>query len=341
MSGRNYEAELKVCLKKYWGYSQFLEGQLEICMNTLNQKDSFVLMATGSGKSLTFQLPAVYLRERNYRATTIVISPLISLIDDQVSALLAMGVAACAIGSNSSIEIEERALRGDFTIVYATPEKLLNWQHGLRELIRTSHLACIAVDESHCVSEWGHDFRPEYRRLGELRDLVGPKIPFVALTASATVSVQADIVRNLRLQQPLVAKASLNRPNLKYAVVTRSGPNDLLRLIYEYRKEQLIDYPGSIDKASVPFYPTLIYVNSKKETEELAKLCVECRLLAGIKIAFYHAGMNATDRSAVHMAFSKDDIQVVIATVAFGMGEFSLYHYVCVCSSVIVFTNFH
>jgi len=325
MSSRDFQSELYKCLKKYWGYSQFLEGQLEICLNILKRKDSFVIMATGSGKSLTFQLPAVCLRECGYRATTIVVSPLISLIDDQVNALLSMGIPACAIGSSSNADIEQRALQGEFTIVYATPEKLLTWQHGLRELINSSHLACLAVDESHCVSEWGHDFRPEYRRLGELREIIGPKIPCVALTASATISVQADIVRNLRLQHPLVAKASLNRANLKYCVINRTGPNDLLRLIHEYRKEQLIDHPPSVDKASVPFYPTLIYVNSKKETEELAKLLVDCRLLAGIKVAFYHAGMNACDRSAVHMAFSKDEIQVVIATVAFGMGKCSLF----------------
>lgn len=219
-------------------------------------------------------------------------------------------------------------MRGDFTIVYATPEKLLTWQQGLRNLQRVAHIVCLAVDESHCVSEWGHDFRPDYRRLGELRDVLGFKIPLVGLTASATVAVQADIVRNLRLVQPLVAKASLNRPNLKYCVITRTGPNDLLRLIHEYRKEQLLarGHTGSSslsaeEKASVPFYSTLIYVNSKKETEELAKLLVECRLLSGIKVAFYHAGMQPQDRSAVHLAFSKDEIQVVIATVAFGMGE--------------------
>lgn len=321
MNDRNYEADLLLCLKKYWGYSQFLEGQLEICMNILKHKDSFVLMATGSGKSLTFQLPAVCLRERGYRATTVVVSPLISLIDDQVSSLLSMGIPACAIGSNSTVDIEARALHGEFTVVYATPEKLLTWQHGLRELRHSAHIACFAVDESHCVSEWGHEFRPDYRRLGELREVLGPDVPWVGLTASATVAVQADIVRNLRLNRPLVAKASLNRPNLKYCVINRTGPNDLLRLINEYRKEQLLHYPPSVDRASVPFYSTLVYVNSKKETEELAKLLVDCKLLTGIKAAYYHAGMNPSDRSAVHHAFSKDEIQVVIATVAFGMGK--------------------
>lgn len=231
-----------------------------------------------------------------------------------------MGIPSCAIGSNSSADIETRAMRGEFTIVYATPEKMLTWQHGLRNIMSVAHVVCLAVDESHCVSEWGHDFRPDYRRLGELRDILGFKIPWVGLTASATVAVQADIVRNLRLIQPLVAKASLNRPNLKYCVINRTGVNDLLRLIYEYRKEQLLSYPGIVDKASIPFYSTLIYVNSKKETEDLAKQLVECKLLSGIKVAYYHAGMQPQDRSAVHMAFSKDEIQVVIATVAFGMG---------------------
>ena len=321
MGERDYEFELKRCLKRYWGYSDFLEGQLEICLNILKRKDSFVIMATGSGKSLTFQLPAVYLRERGVRATTIVVSPLISLIDDQVSSLLAMGIPSCSVGSNSSPAIEARALRGDFTIVYATPEKLLTWQHRLRELSNVAQIVCFAVDESHCVSEWGHDFRPDYRRLGELRAVLKPDTPWMGLTASATVAVQADIVRNLRLHQPLVAKASLNRPNLKYCVINRSGPNDLLRLINEFRKEQLLGFDRNINKAAVPFFPTLIYVNSKKEAEELAKLLVDCKLLSGIKVAYYHAGMQPCDRSAVHMAFSKDEIQVVIATVAFGMGK--------------------
>ena len=318
---RDCSTGLKTCLKKYWGYSCFLEGQLEICLNILNGKDSFVIMATGSGKSLTFQLPAVYLRDIGVRSTTIVVSPLISLIDDQVSSLLTMGIPCCAIGSNSSVDIEHRAMRGEFTVVYATPEKLLTWQHGLRELASVVHITCFAVDESHCVSEWGHDFRPDYRRLGELRDTLGPKFPWVGLTASATKAVQADIIRNLRLNQPLIAKASLNRPNLKYCVINRTGPNDLLRLILEYRKEQLLSYPGNIDKSAIPFYSTLVYVNSKKETEELAKLLVACKLLTGIKVAYYHAGMQAADRSAVHMAFTNDEVQVVIATIAFGMGE--------------------
>lgn len=319
MTGRNYEAELKLCLKQYWGYSEFLGGQLDIILNILHHKDAFVLMATGSGKSLTFQLPSVYLRDRGIAATTIVISPLISLIDDQVASLLAMGITACAIGSNSSPDIEQRAIRGEFPIIYATPEKMNVWQSSLRELMRHSKLVCVAIDESHCVSEWGHDFRPEYRRIGDLRAIVGINTPFIGLTASATTAVQADIIRNLKLCKPLIARSSLNRPNLKYCVLDRTHTSDLLKVIYEYRQEQLIDVALS-DAATVPFYSTLIYVNSKKETEELANLLVNCNKLEGIKAAFYHAGMSSSDRSAVHMAFAKDHVQVVVATIAFGMG---------------------
>jgi ATP-dependent DNA helicase RecQ len=317
----NYENELLLCLKKYWGYSSFLEGQLALCMNTLQRKDSFAVMATGSGKSLAYQLPAVFLRDRGVRAISLIVSPLIALIDDQISSLLAMGVSACAVGSNSNIEIEQRALKGDFAIVYATPEKLMSWQSGLVQLMKSAQVVCLAVDESHCVSEWGHDFRPDYRRLGQLREITGPNIPWIALTASATAVVQSDILRSLRLRDPLIAKSSLNRPNLKYCVLNRTGPNDLLRTIREFRKEQLLAYSADVDQSLVPFLSTLIYVNSKKESETFAKLLVDCPLLRGIRVAFYHAGMDAGDRSAVHLAFSKDDIQVVVATVAFGMGK--------------------
>lgn len=323
---RDNNLELLKCLKKYWGYTNFLEGQLEICLNVLYQQDSFVIMATGSGKSLTFQLPAIYLREKGIRATTIVISPLISLIDDQVASLLAMGVNACAIGSNSNQDIEFKASQGEFSIVYATPEKILNWIHGIQQIMIHSKLICIAIDESHCVSEWGHDFRPDYRRLGELRSIISKdKVPLIALTASATIAVQADIIRNLKLNKPLIAKSSLNRFNLKYCVLTRTTSSDLLKVMFEYRKEQLIDIiRDNKDRSSIPFYSTLIYVNSKKETEELAQLLVDCKQLSGIKVAYYHAGMAPSQRSAVHMAFAKDEIQVIVATVAFGMGINSL-----------------
>jgi len=322
MTGRNYEAELKLCLKQYWGYSEFLGGQLDIILNILHRKDAFVIMATGSGKSLTFQLPSVYLRDRGILATTIVISPLISLIDDQVASLLAMGIAACAIGSNSSPDIEERAVQGEFPIIYATPEKMNVWQSSLRQLMRHSKLVCVAIDESHCVSEWGHDFRPEYRRIGDLRAIVGTSTPFIGLTASATSAVQADIIRNLKLCKPLIVKSSLDRANLKYCVLDRTHSSDLLKVLYEYRQEQMIDAISSDASATttVPFYSTLIYVNSKKETEELANLLVNCNKLEGIKAAYYHAGMSSSDRSAVHMAFAKDHVQVVVATIAFGMG---------------------
>ncbi|KAJ1414468.1 P-loop containing nucleoside triphosphate hydrolase protein, partial [Ochromonadaceae sp. CCMP2298] len=332
--GSGDEALLLRCLQKYWGHSHFLEHQREVCQRVLGGGDAFVLMATGSGKSVTFQLPAVYLRERGVQATVLVVSPLLSLIDDQVASLLAMGISACAIGSTSSPATEEAAMRGQYALVYATPEKLLHWTHGLAAMHK-SGLALLAVDEAHCLCEWGHDFRPHYRRLGELRDLL-PGIPILALTASATPPAQQDIVRTLRLVQPLLAVASLNRPNLKYCVLRRTGVHDLLRLLYDFRKEQLLDLEGGgggemggemgvgvkagggvggiggiggmgcgISNADsptphltaalaqsaqrLPFPPTLIYVCTKREAESVAQSLVECRLLGGIRVAYYHA----------------------------------------------------
>jgi superfamily II DNA helicase RecQ len=178
------------------------------------------------------------------------------------------------------------------------------WSHGIKELLRHARIVCLAVDEAHCVSEWGHDFRPDFRRLSEIRAIIGTTVPLVALTASATKVVQNDIIHNLALRQPYIATAPLNRKNLKYCVLQRTNVNDLLRLIHEYRKEQLEHHrithsdgwisshtagevAGSSSSSSlcIPFYPTLIYVTTKKESEEIAKQLVETRLLQGIRVS--------------------------------------------------------
>jgi RecQ family ATP-dependent DNA helicase len=317
-------------LKKYWGYTNFKENQLELCVNVLNGRDSFAVMATGAGKSLTFQLPSIALREMGCKATSIVICPLISLIDDQVSSLLSIGISACGLGSNSSNQTEMQARNGEFTVVYATPEKILSWSQGIRDLMHNAKVTCIAIDESHCVSEWGHDFRPNYRQLGKLRDEFGTKLPIIALTASATPAVQSEIINSLKLKNPLVVSSSLNRSNLKYFVMAREGPNDLIRVLNNYRKQQLQSLQSmqldSINISNIPFYPTLVYVNTKNESEELSKLLVQTKSLTGIRVAYYHSGMSYGDRTAVHQAFMQDEIQIIIATVAFGMGfYFSFY----------------
>lgn len=193
------------------------------------------------------------------------------------------------------------------------------WSHGIKQLLTNAHIVCLAVDESHCVSEWGHDFRPDYRRLSELRNVIGTTVPIIALTASATRQVQNDIITNLSLRHPFIATAPLNRSNLKYCVLPRTSTNDLLRLIYDFRKEQLANIYQSNDPtlisgfvydginnnkntsirnqgafksdhkihnnvSNIPFYPTLVYVNTKKETEEIAQLLVDSKTLQGIKV---------------------------------------------------------
>lgn len=303
-------------LKKHWGYSIFRPQQLESCQNILNGNDVVALMATGSGKSLIYQLPAVALREEGIRATTLVISPLIALIEDQVTSMKALGISVGGIGGNFDYSSEIRAQNGEFTILYSTPEKILCWQHGLDQMLKHTKLVCIAIDESHCVSEWGHDFRPHYRRLGEIRDWIqGMRVPTVALTATATSMVLSDIINNLKLVQPYIARTSLNRANIKYCIRERFGFSDLLNLFKDFKKEQLL-------KSSAMFPPTLVYVNTKKEAEDLTLKTRESQneYLRELSIAFYHAGMKPSDRSNVQADFMENKLNIVIATVAFGLG---------------------
>lgn len=317
-------------LKKYWGYDHFRKHQLEICKAILEEKrDCFFMMSTGSGKSLVFQLPAVALREGGRKCCTLVISPLISLMEDQVASLLAMGINACAIGAKYDKKIEDAAILGNYALIYATPEKILLWQRGLEQLQRNCEIISIAIDESHCVSEWGSDFRPEYSLLHSLRDWLGHTIPIVALTASATMHVQHEIVTNLSLKNPLIIRDTVNRPNLKYVVCPKRMNSEIVRCILDSRLSLYAEMNGlEIEKTpsigshmeNVPFPSTLIYVNSKKKAEDIARELVECSLLKGIRAAYYHSGISNDDRDAVHRAFLCDDIQVVVATTAFGMG---------------------
>jgi RecQ family ATP-dependent DNA helicase len=320
-------------LKKYWGYESFRPHQLEVCKAAMKDKrDSFLMMGTGSGKSLVFQLPAIALRENGRKCCTIIISPLISLIEDQVSDLLAMGISACAIGSNCDRKIEEVAATGYYALIYATPEKILLWSRGLEKLKSNCEILSIAIDESHCVSEWGSDFRPEYSDLKNLRNWLGSEIPIVALTASATVDVQREIISNLILKNPLVIRDTVNRPNLKYFIRKKTVKTEIIRSILDYRDYQIKeigDENGNI--RSIPFASTLIYVNSKKMTEEIANDLVNCVHLKGIRAAYYHSGLSAPDRTAVLRAFMCDDIQVVVATTAFGMGKRETFFLFCCC----------
>ncbi len=288
-------------LKQYFGYDTFLPGQREVVEMALSGRDALVLMPTGGGKSLTYQLPALVLP-----GMTVVISPLIALMQDQVDRLRANGIAATFI--NSSLSPDERSareqamLQGELKLVYVAPERLLTQSFLLRldEVQRRMGLSLLAVDEAHCVSEWGHDFRPEYRQLGLLRERY-QQTPMLALTATATERVRQDILTQLRLHNPHLHIASFNRPNLSYEV-RQKGPGSYKELVQLLRQQ-----PG----ASV-----IIYCQSRKTVESMS----DDLNRAGIHALPYHAGLSNEQRTEHQTRFIRDDVPVLVATIAFGMG---------------------
>ncbi len=287
---------MKKLLKKHFGYDDFRSIQEEVITQFVNGRDVVVVMPTGGGKSLCFQLPAL-MRD----GTMIVISPLISLMKDQVDALRANGIAATMI--NSSIAPEEIDIRmrdaqkGKFKLIYIAPERLANAR--VRNWLEQINVNALAVDEAHCISQWGHDFRPDYRNLKLFREKF-PQIPIIALTASATQHVRDDIVRELNLHDPEIFVSGFYRNNLHLRVVPKSGATDtIMRLIKKHAGESVI-----------------VYCFSRKETEELARILVA----EGVSAGSYHAGMSVEDRHNTQDAFVRDEINVVVATIAFGMG---------------------
>eukprot|EP00903_Cladosiphon_okamuranus_P019699 g18102.t1 len=296
--------DLQRCLKANWGHEKFRPHQLEVIEAAMAGRDAFVLMATGSGKSVCYQLPAV-MQPRGQNGigpVTVVVSPLISLMEDQVLSLKNNGISACLVGGSSDLRTEEKAIAGEFPLVFVTPEKVSLWDHGLKTMEAGPGLALFAVDESHCVAEWGHDFRPSYLELRCLRDRF-PKVPIMALTATATPRVQTEIISNLRLRNPLVCRTSFNRWNLHYSVKTVNSQSR-----HQALSSLLKDLDGS----------AIVYVMTKKDAEQLA---VDVGRIVGSNGArAYHGGMSHEDRKAVHHAFVRDEVQVVVATIAFGMG---------------------
>ena len=294
--GNDKNHDLAGLLKRFFGYESFRPLQEEAMREALSGNDTFVLMPTGGGKSLCYQLPALA-----KGGLTIVVSPLIALMKDQVDALEEAGVAATYLNSTlSNAESRERLAKlynGEYRLLYVAPERLMlpemldrlaGWQPGL-----------IAIDEAHCISEWGHDFRPEYRQIATLRGRF-PETPVMALTATATDRVREDIVSQLQLRNPSRFVASFNRGNLTYRVVARSQPlNQILDVVKRHDGESGI-----------------IYCASRNATERLAKRLSE----QGLRCAAYHAGLDAATRSKNQEAFIRDEIQIVCATIAFGMG---------------------
>ena len=295
------EIELHAALKKYFGFSKFKGLQEDVIRNVIQNKNTFVIMPTGGGKSLCYQLPALI-----KDGTAIVVSPLIALMKNQVDAI--RGVSAhpgIAHVLNSSLtktqvkEVKQDILDGITKLLYVAPESLTKEEYV--DFLQSVPLSFVAVDEAHCISEWGHDFRPEYRNLRAIIDRLGDNIPIVGLTATATPKVQEDIIKNLMITDAKVFKASFNRPNLFYEIrpKTKNVDADIIRFVKK-----------NVGKSGI------IYCLSRKRVEELAQVLQ----VNGVSAVPYHAGFDAKTRSKYQDMFLMEDVDVVIATIAFGMG---------------------
>lgn len=287
---------MRETLKKYFGYDEFRPLQAEIIGHILEKKNAFVLMPTGGGKSLCYQLPAL-----KFSGITLVVSPLIALMKDQVDALKSNGITAEFINSSLTreeiVQIEEKAQKGQLKILYLAPERLALMH--FQNFLKTLPISLIAIDEAHCISEWGHDFRPDYRNLAKLRNIF-PLIPMLALTATATDKVREDILRQLQMEKAKVFISSFNRPNLSYVVRPKKNAfENLIKLLKKYADRSVI-----------------IYCFSRKETENIALDLKQ----EGFQASAYHAGLEKDRRRNVQEQFVRDEIQIIVATIAFGMG---------------------
>ena len=283
-------------LKQVFGYKDFRDGQEAIIAAALDGQDSLVLLPTGGGKSLCYQVPPLILD-----GVTVVISPLISLMQDQVAQLRALGVQAAYINNSLPFEEQQAVYQqlhyGQIKLLYVAPEKVL--QHEFLERLSHLKLALFAIDEAHCVSHWGHDFRPHYCRLNELKQRF-MHVPMMALTATADKATRYDIIEQLQLNHPYVHTGSFDRPNIRYTIEEKFKPMvQLLRYLKEQQNQSGI-----------------IYCTSRKRVDDVAEKLAD----AGFNAAAYHAGMSNEQRQFVQSGFARDDIQIVVATVAFGMG---------------------
>ena len=283
-------------LKSVFGYQSFRKGQEEVIHAALNGQDALVVMATGNGKSLCYQIPALC-----FDGLTLVISPLISLMKDQVDQLQANGVEADFLNSSQTLEqqqqVQNKLISGQLKLLYVSPEKVMT--NSFFQLISYSKVSFIAIDEAHCISQWGHDFRPEYTQLGGLKASF-PHAPIMALTATADYATRQDILTHLNLENPHKYIGSFDRPNIRYTLEEKYKPMEQLTRFVLAQKGK----------------SGIIYCNSRNKVERIA----ESLRNKGISAAAYHAGMETALRERVQQDFQRDNVQVVVATIAFGMG---------------------
>ncbi|HHV6870129.1 DNA helicase RecQ [Haemophilus influenzae] len=283
-------------LKSVFGYQSFRKGQEEVINAALNGQDALVVMATGNGKSLCYQIPALC-----FEGLTLVISPLISLMKDQVDQLQANGIEADFLNSSQTLEqqqqVQNKLISGQLKLLYVSPEKVMT--NSFFQLISYSKVSFIAIDEAHCISQWGHDFRPEYTQLGGLKASF-PDAPIMALTATADYATRQDILTHLNLENPHKYIGSFDRPNIRYTLEEKYKPMEQLTRFVLAQKGK----------------SGIIYCNSRNKVERIAEsLCNK-----GVSAAAYHAGMETARRDRVQQDFQRDNVQVVVATIAFGMG---------------------
>ncbi|WP_105881831.1 DNA helicase RecQ [Haemophilus influenzae] len=283
-------------LKSVFGYQSFRKGQEEVINAALNGQDALVVMATGNGKSLCYQIPALC-----FEGLTLVISPLISLMKDQVDQLQANGIEADFLNSSQTLEqqqqVQNKLISGQLKLLYVSPEKVMT--NSFFQLISYSKVSFIAIDEAHCISQWGHDFRPEYTQLGGLKASF-PDAPIMALTATADYATRQDILTHLNLKNPHKYIGSFDRPNIRYTLEEKYKPMEQLTRFVLAQKGK----------------SGIIYCNSRNKVERIA----ESLLNKGVSAAAYHAGMETARRDRVQQDFQRDNVQVVVATIAFGMG---------------------